>query len=79
MVETSSLLATARSSWPKRTAGPVSFLEATGGDFRRSRHVTHLVVGVLKEYAGRGSEPRCSPKQNAGRARSDFATWSSRR
>lgn len=32
----------------------VGFLEATGGAFRRDRHVAHLVVGVLKEYAGRG-------------------------
>ncbi len=33
---------------------PVGFLEATGGAFRRNRHVAHLVVGVLEEYAGRG-------------------------
>jgi ribosomal protein S18 acetylase RimI-like enzyme len=33
---------------------PVGFLEATGGAFRRSRHVVHLVIGVLKEHAGRG-------------------------
>lgn len=33
---------------------PVGFLEATGGAFRRNRHVVHLVVGVLKAYAGRG-------------------------
>jgi ribosomal protein S18 acetylase RimI-like enzyme len=33
---------------------PVGFLEATGGTFRRNRHVVHLVVGVLKEHAGRG-------------------------
>lgn len=32
----------------------VGFLEATGGGFRRNRHVTHLVVGVLGAYAGRG-------------------------
>ncbi len=33
---------------------PVGFLEATGGAFRRNRHVVHLVIGVLKKYAGRG-------------------------
>ena len=33
---------------------PVGFLEATGGTFRRNRHVVHLVIGVLKERAGRG-------------------------
>ena len=33
---------------------PVGFLEATGGTFRRNRHVAHLVIGVLKEHAGRG-------------------------
>ena len=33
---------------------PAGFLEATGGVFRRNRHVVHLVVGVLKAYAGRG-------------------------
>lgn len=32
----------------------VGFLEATGGAFRRNRHVAHLVIGVLGEYAGRG-------------------------
>jgi len=32
----------------------VGFLEAIGGSFRRNRHVTHLVVGVLQAYAGRG-------------------------
>lgn len=35
-------------------ARPVGFLEATGGTFRRNRHVAHLVVGVLKQHAGRG-------------------------
>ncbi|MDQ4126620.1 MAG: GNAT family N-acetyltransferase [Actinomycetota bacterium] len=33
---------------------PVGFLEATGGAFRRNRHVAYLVIGVLKAYAGRG-------------------------
>jgi RimJ/RimL family protein N-acetyltransferase len=33
---------------------PVGFLEATGGAFRRNRHVAHLVIGVLEEHAGRG-------------------------
>ena len=33
---------------------PVGFLEATGGTFRRNRHVVHLVIGVLEEHAGRG-------------------------
>ena len=33
---------------------PVGFLEATGGVFRRNRHVAHLVIGVLEEHAGRG-------------------------
>ena len=32
----------------------VGFLEASGGGFRRNRHVVHLVIGVLKAYAGRG-------------------------
>ena len=32
----------------------IGFLEATGGAFRRNRHVAHLVVGVLGAYAGRG-------------------------
>ena len=32
----------------------VGFLEATGGAFRRNRHVVHLVVGVLAEHAGLG-------------------------
>jgi ribosomal protein S18 acetylase RimI-like enzyme len=34
---------------------PVGFLEATGGAFRRNRHVAHLVIGVLEEHAGRGT------------------------
>src|SRR3712207_7761043 len=33
---------------------PVGLLEATGGTFRRNRHVVHLVIGVPKEHAGRG-------------------------
>ena len=33
---------------------PVGFLEATGGAFRRNRHVAHLVLGVLGEHSGRG-------------------------
>ena len=33
---------------------PVGFLEATGGTFRRNRHVAQLVIGVLEEYAGGG-------------------------
>ena len=33
---------------------PVGFLEAAGGAFRRNRHCVHLVIGVLKEHAGRG-------------------------
>ncbi len=33
---------------------PVGLLEATGGAFLRNRHVVHLVIGVLKGYAGRG-------------------------
>ena len=33
---------------------PVGFLEATGGAFRRNRHVARLVVGVMEAYAGRG-------------------------
>ena len=33
---------------------PVSLLEATGGTFRRNRHVVHLVIGVPKEHACRG-------------------------
>ena len=32
----------------------VGFLEATGGAFRRNRHVAHLVVGVLGACTGRG-------------------------
>ena len=33
---------------------PVGFLEATGGPFRRNRHVVHLLIGVLEEYDGCG-------------------------
>lgn len=33
---------------------PVGFLEASGGAFRRNRHVVHLVIGVLKAHASRG-------------------------
>jgi RimJ/RimL family protein N-acetyltransferase len=33
---------------------PVGFLEATGGAFRRNRHVVNLVLGVLGEHGGRG-------------------------
>lgn len=34
---------------------PVGFLEATGGAFRRNRHVAQLVIGVLGEHASRGT------------------------
>ncbi len=33
---------------------PVGFLEASGGSFRRNRHVVHMVVGVLRACAGKG-------------------------
>jgi hypothetical protein len=35
---------------------PIGLLEATGGAFRRNRHVAHLVIGVLKEHAGYKSD-----------------------
>ena len=33
---------------------PVGFIEAEGGEYRRTRHVAHLALGVLAAYRRRG-------------------------
>jgi RimJ/RimL family protein N-acetyltransferase len=32
----------------------VGYLSALGGEYRRDRHSAHIVVGILREFAGRG-------------------------
>lgn len=33
---------------------PIGLLEANGSSFTRKAHVTHIVIGILNEYTGRG-------------------------